>query len=263
MNRTYSINPGRLLLLIRNTVLVNRNLILVLSAVFSALIILIAIKDTFIGNATNLYTSMYYVLLYIAGFSATWGFAKELHDKRKGTTWLLLPATTMEKFIALLLLTTFVLICGAAVYMAVLSLALEAGIGMVTTNVHKVFNPFNSSFYYGVTVYISIQAPFFAGALYFRKHAISFTILSLFVYWIILVVFASFAGKLLLHEYITPLANISGPMGGTAKLYLMTVIGNLSPFSDIWKPVLSITLRYVFPIVCWIIAFFSLKEMEL
>ena len=263
MDRTYSINPRRLLLLIRSTVLVNRNLILVLSAVFSALIILIAIKDTFIGNATNLYTSMYYVLLYIAGFSATWGFAKELHDKRKGTAWLLLPTSTMEKFIALLLLTTFILICGAALYMAVLSLALEAGIGIFTSNVHRVFNPFNTSFYYGISVYISVQAPFFVGAMYFRKHAISFTFLSLFIYWFILVVFASFAVKLFLHEYIAPLTSISDPMGSTAKLYLMTVIGKFRQFSDIWRPVMSITLRYVLPLVCWITAFFSLKEMEL
>ena len=86
MNSTYRVNPRRLLLLIRSSIFISRNLILVLAAVFSAFLILIAVKDTFTGSSTDLYRNMYSILLFVSGFVVTLGIARELQDKRKGGT---------------------------------------------------------------------------------------------------------------------------------------------------------------------------------
>jgi hypothetical protein len=262
MKSTYSINPRRLLLLIRSSFFINRSLILILTAVFSALITLIAVKDTFTGEYTDLYQSMYYLLLLVSGLAVTWGIARELKDSRKGGTWLLLPASTMEKFLSLLLLSTLLLICAAAVYMTVLSFLVESGIGIFTSSYHKIFNPFGSGIDNRILIYISIQAPFLVGAIYFRKHPISFTFLSLFIYMVLLIIFASVTGKTLLKEHLAPLANFPATMDSTGKLYLMSLFEKFREFSVIWKPVVAIFMSYVFPPVCWITAFFSLKEME-
>ena len=262
MNSIHSINPGRLLLLIRSSVFINRSLILILTAVFSALIILIAVKDTFIGESTDLYGKMYSLLLYVAGFAITWGIARELNDKRKGGIWLLLPASTMEKFLTLLLLPTFILICTAALYMAVLSFTVESGIGIFAGSYHGIFNPFEVEIYRRIMVYISVQAPFLVGAIYFKKNAISFTFLSLFIYSILLGIFTSITGKLLLGDHIAQLFGFFRTMDSTSKLYLMTIIDKWRQFGEIWKPITTFILLCVFPLVCWITAFFSLKEME-
>ena len=262
MNSTYRVNPRRLLLLIRSSIFISRNLILVLAAVFSAFLILIAVKDTFTGSSTDLYRNMYSILLFVSGFVVTLGIARELQDKRKGGTWLLLPASTMEKFLSLLLLPTLILICGAAVYMTAMSFVIESGISIFTSSCHKIFNPFGSDIYIRTVIYIVVQSPFLLGALYFKKHAISFTFLSLFIYWVILSVFTSFAGKMLLNAHFAPLTQISGPMASASKLYFMTIAEQFRQFWGIWKPVVRIILEYALPLVCWITAFFSLKEME-
>ena len=95
MNSAYSINPGRLLLLIRIYIVTNFNLILVLTAVFSALIIIDAVLGLLLGAPSDLYRKNYFLLLFISGFVITRRIGIDLHDIRKGSTWLLLPASTM------------------------------------------------------------------------------------------------------------------------------------------------------------------------
>ena len=262
MNSTYSINPRRLFLLIRSSVFINRNLILILTAVFSALIILIAVKDTVTGEYTDLYQNMFSLLLLVSGLAITCGIARELKDTRRSGTWLLLPASALEKFLSLLLLPTLLLIFAAAVYMTALSFLVESGTGIFTTSYHNIFNPFDSGIYTRIVVYIAIQAPFLFGAIYFRRHAISFTFLSLFIYMVLLLIFASVTGRIMLKEHLSPLTNFSAAMDSTGKMYLMTLFEKLRQFGEIWKPVVAIIMSYVFPPICWITAFFSLKEME-
>jgi hypothetical protein len=262
MNSTYSINPRRLLLLIRSSIFINRNLILILTAVFSAMIILIAVKDTFTREYTNLYQNMYLLLLFVSGFSVTWGISGELKDKRKSGSWLLLPASMLEKFLSILLLPTLFIICGTAVYMTVLSLLVEAGLGLIAGSYHKIFNPFNNGMLSTIIVYIAIQSSFFFGALYFKKNKFSFTFLSLFIYSVILVIFTLVAGKLVLNEHIAPLADMTGGLNNTNKMFFMTLAETLRKFGSIWGPVMVVLASYVYPLVYWIAAFFSLKEME-
>ena len=262
MNSTYSVNPGRLLLLIRSYIYVNRTLILVLAAVFLALTILNAIGDTFTQKTPDLYDRIFFLLLFVSGFLITRRIGKELHDSRKGPAWLLLPASTMEKFLTLLLLPTLILICGAAIYMAIMSIFVEQGIGLFISSFHDMFNPFNTHFWIGLNIYITIQAPFLLGVIYFKKHGLSFTFLSLFIYSVILVIFTSITGRLLLSEHIAPIINLTSIMDSSIKMQLMILFEKLRHFGVIWKPVFTVIFSCLLPLVCWITAFISLKEME-
>lgn len=262
MNNRYSVNPGRLLLLIRSHIAINRTLIVILAAVFLALTILYAIADAFVANSPNLYDKMYSFILYVSGFLITMRIGKELHDSRKGPAWVLLPASTMEKFLTLLLLPTLILICGAALYMAIMSIVVEQGVGLFISSFHSMFNPFNTDFWSGLNTYITMQAPFLLGVIYFKKHGMSFTFLSIFFYIVLLWLFASLTGNMLFSEYNVQFDDVSKGLSGSDKMYLMTYFENIRKFKVIWGPAVTTLLFYVFPLVCWITAFFSLKEME-
>ncbi len=263
MNSTCSINPKRLMLLIRSYIFTNINLILVLTAVFSALIIIDAVVDSFMENNSSLYQANYFLLLFVSGFVITRQIGIELHDIRKGSTWLLLPASTLEKFLTLLLLPTLILICAAAVYMTIVSIVIEQGIGFFISTNHKLFNPFNPAFLKGLNIYIIIQAPFLLGVIYFRKRGMSYTFLSFFIYCVILLIFTFVAGRFLIGEYLAPLKDMSNSMGIEVKLYVMNMIEKYLQVNSTWEPVISSFFSYVFAPVCWITAFFTLKETEL
>ena len=263
MNSVYSINPKRLLLLIRSYLITNLNLILILAAVFLAITTLRAILDAFTENSPDLYNKIYFLMLYVSGFFITRRIGKELHDRRKGSNWILLPASTLEKFSTLLLLPTLILICGAALYMSILSVAVEQLMGIFISTSHEMLNPFATEFLKGLNIYISLQAAFLLGAIYFKKHGMSFTFLSFFAYFVILGVFSLVAVDLILGDYIEPMKNIPAFMDSTDKLYAMTLINKYLEVYNTWEPVISYFFSYVFPVICWITAFFSLKEMEL
>lgn len=262
MNSAYSINPRRFLLLIRSYLKTNLNLILILTAVFSGLIILNAVWDTFFINTPGLYRNMYFLLLYVSAFFITMRIGKDLHDIRKGSTWLLLPASAIEKFLTLLLLPTLILICGAAIYMAIMSFVVEQGIGLFISTYHEIFNPFDTDFFKGLNIFLVMQAPFLLGAIYFRKHGMSFTFLSIFIYTVILSVFLYFSIKYFLGDYLESANSFYNSMGTANRMYSMTMAEKYMQFNSTWKPLISNFFLYVFPPVCWVTAFFSLKEME-
>ena len=268
MKNTYGIHMGRLLLLMRNSIIINRNLILLLAAVFSALIILGRIVNALSGEAPFSYNNMFFLLLYISGFALTMSISRDLHDKRKSNTWLLLPASILEKFVTLLFLPTLLLATGIIIYMTIVSYLIEFGLAaFISTDING-FNPFSMDLFKGIGIYVAFQAPFLAGAIYFRKHAMSYTFLILFLWGTLFWVFIFVTGMYLLAEYIPPLfpgfSNAGGfiTWDGIDKLYAMTLWGKLRGAMGFWKPITTIYYWFISPLLWWLIAFFSLKEME-
>jgi len=269
MKSAYRIDMRRLLLLVRNSLIINRKLILITAAVFSALIIIGRVTNALSGDAPYLYNKLFFLLLYISGFALTNRITRELHDKRKANTWLLLPASTLEKFLTLLFLPTILLAGGLIIYMSIVSLVIEFCIGAFITADTNFFNPFSIEILKGIATYIAIQAPFLLGAIYLKKHAMSYTFLFLFLYSAIFWTFTFLSGMYFLGEYIKPLlpgfSYIDGvvELGQVDTLYAMTVINKLRPVSEIWKLIATTFYWFVAPLLWWASAFFSLKEMEL
>ncbi len=267
MKDTYSINIRRLLLLFRNCFIYDKGL-LIAAAVFSAILILSRIANAFSEDAYFSYGPMFFLFLYISGFILTIGFNIELHDKRKPHAWLLFPASTLEKFITLLLLPTIFLSIGLAIYMTVMSHLIEFGVALFFDTEINGFNPFSIIFLKQIVVYFAIQAPFLMGAIYFKKHAMSYTFLILFIWGAMFWIFSFLLGMFFLGDHLTPLLPGFGFIDGVVELrdidtlYAMTLLEKLKYAMDFWKPLATIYYWVLSPILWWAIAFFSLKEME-
>ena len=167
MKSAYQINLRRLLRLIRNLLLINRKSILIITAVITVLLILSAIISAFSGNAPDLYY-LYFLLLYLVGFGLTSRISRELHDMRNTSTWLFVPESTLEKFLAMLSLPTLLLSGGLIIDMTIVPFAIGFGIGAFITTGNNFFNPFSIGILKGIGAYIAVQAPFLLGAVYLK-----------------------------------------------------------------------------------------------
>ncbi|MFC1838482.1 hypothetical protein ACFL1N_02800 [Thermodesulfobacteriota bacterium] len=268
MKSAYSINMNRLLLLIRNSILINRNLIITIAAVILTLLILDALKNRILGTSTDLY----FLVLYIAGFVLTMKISRELHDTRKANTWLLLPATNLEKYIALLLLPTLLLACGLIIYITVASYLIEFCISLFITSGSSHFNPLSREILKGTANYFVILSPYFLGAVYFRKNPISYTFLCLFSYFAIFLTFTLFTGNYFLNDYIGEHMKLVLPgfisTGGTVEfgevdtVYAMAVFEIFKSFGETWGPFIKAFFGYAAPVLFLVSGFFSFKELE-
>lgn len=268
MKSTYSINIRRLLLLFRNEIIASPRIFLITAAVFSAILILSRIANAFSEDVQYSYVFMFILFLYISGFVMTKGIHVMLHDKRNAYSFLLLPASPLEKFITLLFVPTLLLTAGLIIYMTIASLILEFVVAAFFSTDINAFNPFSINMLKQIGIYIAVQAPFLTGAIYFKKHAMSGTFLFLFLWGALFWIFSFILGQLFLGEYITPILPGFGffdsavELGKIDALYAMTLLEKLKYAMDFWKPLATIYYWFLSPLLWWAIAFFSLKEME-
>ena len=130
----------------------------------------------------------------------------KITEKRYGSDYLMLPASTLEKYVAMIL--NCGLIAPLAFLVGYLSVdALVAGLGIVSGG--SLFSLINSSVVMHNDTFISVDIwqlsiiylsvyllVFLLGAIYFKKHKVVMTILSLFA---LSVVFSAIASPIMMH----------------------------------------------------------------
>jgi hypothetical protein len=247
--------PARVYLLIRNTILLNRSSILFIAAALAGVCILFSFFDTYGNLNLQFHRNLYLFILFPGGLLLTGKTFKELHDPVKGYSWLLLPASILEKTLSRILLTTVIYIIGSMIFYLLLSIFSEGLNRIILHRSHPLFNPFDPVILYCALTYISIQSPFLIGAVYFKKHVLSKTILSLSCAFLI------FGVCILIAIWI-----IFGQQG--SGLDLQNIFHSrennfLSTFGPIFMNVAKILFWLVIPIISWIICFFRHKETEL
>ena len=129
---------------------------------------------------------LFNIFLFIGGsvFAST-AFG-DLYDKHKNLSWLMLPASTLEKFLAQLILSTVVYIgflllgffFASYAANALLQIALNYDIGW--------FHPFEPRVWLFISKFLFFHALFFLGAAYFKRYVFIKTIAFLFTLMIVI-----------------------------------------------------------------------------
>ena len=181
-----------------------------------------------------------------------------MHDPVRGLFWLLLPASILEKILARILLTTVVYVTATMLFYLVFSIVSEGINLLLFRRHHPLFFPFDPLVFWGVLSYMVIQAPFLVGAVYFRKHALSKTVLSLVGFSLLFAIGTLLAVRVIFDNQMVgldfealfakaqfsgawmQLENFGRAAAGTAKAIFWVIV----------------------PIVCWTICYFRLKETE-
>ena len=229
---------------------------LTLGGVIALLTLLSGLK----GGEQEIHGGLYRGLLFIGGFLTASGAFKEMHTGSMVHDWLMLPASSEEKFLSRLLLSTFgywifisiVYISGVLFGDLLLLLLARGG--------NALFNPlgarFLGGFFHYLPHYLILQSIFIAGGAVFRKHQFLKTILFLSLAGILVGIFTVLSARMVFGEvfsgnfsfdFDSRFANGFSALRGVGEFFFITLrilyFGFLAPF-------------------CWLVAYLRVREAE-
>lgn len=275
MNQTFSFQ--RFSLLVAKTWSENKKRFLLSILAYISLVFVwfafIMLTDELNPLAKGLQEVTFFFSLFLVGpFFASQGFS-ELASKTKGTSYLMVPASTLEKLLCgilygiVLFFIVFVLAFYVADFLAVLIAntfhpsynETTAGGGPFRAEVINVFRsrnfPSNESLsYYFILVFVALQSAALLGSVYFVKFsyiktAISLTLVVLLSAFVVFKIMSSFFPK---------------GVFGLVEYKFFDNDGNVTMVElPRWaKQIIEYLTFYGFTIIFWITTYFRLKEKE-
>jgi len=255
MQAEKSFQAQRVYLLIRNTLILKRSSILVVLAALAGVLSLLSFFDAYGNLSRQFHRNVYLIVFFPGGLLLTSRTFKALHDSVEGYAWLLLPASNLEKTLSRILLTTLIYSVGSLMAYLLFSLVSEGLNLAFLGRRHLFFNPIDSVILYCALTYITIQAPFLVGAVYFQKHALSKTILALSGSFLILGICILSAIWIIFGDQASGLE--------VRNLFYNWETSDLTPFGQSVMNIGKVFFWVVVPAVAWTICFFRHKETEL
>ncbi len=199
-------------------------------------------------------------LIFVVGIIATASAFRESHKKLKNHEWLMLPASTLEKFVSRLLMHTVVFLLLTLVLYFLFSLLSLLVVRVILGEPFPMFNPFDTFIWKVMGHYIIIQSVFVLGAAWFKSHNLIKTVLAIAVISISISILGSLVGWLVFNDYFWILMrghfdfNIT-MADGFDSARLESLIGSLALFSKI------LYFGLLAP-VCWFGSWLKLRELE-
>lgn len=203
--------------------------------------------------AGSSYNELFSLFLFIGGglYTSTL-FQKDMFSKDGNHGWLMLPASTAEKFFAKGLLSVaypFALI----IFFALTSLFTEGLLTLTAGTPFLPFSPFVSGIWQLVAHALVIQSIFLLGAVFFRKAHFSKTVLSLCIVFIVLGIIATLSMLLLFRSVIG--GGVMYGFRGEEDILLTPAFSLLKAFG---------TALYwaILPLFCWITSYIRVEEVQ-
>ena len=217
------------------------------------LIIIFLILTVFFGlTGSNqiVMNGWFFPILLFSGIFVAKKVFKELNDKDKCISWMMIPGSSLEKFLSRLL---YVLVIYFILFSFVYSLGVNAGRILTSTLFNynfRLFLPFNNyDIAFGYGTYITITSVFFTGGLYFKKSPVVKTIFFILIVALIVAIILIITGIILFtngfEQIIQSLPEILRYWGNSISLYFRLIV------------------FCIIPVFCWIISYLRMKEKEI
>jgi hypothetical protein len=240
--------PRRLGLLLRNDIIGGYRTFSIESGALAALFVWVSMMNTYFSDRPfeNQFMWFAIVLLVWGPIVASRSF-RELHDRTKNESFLLLPASALEKTLARLLLVTL----GFFVYLLVLTTAvslLSEGLNLLAFGErNELFRPFDRQILLLVGHFVVAQSVFFLGAAWFRRAHFWKTVLS------IVVICFAFGG----------LGALIGFLGMTFdERELYGAYTGRMRLVDFGADAVKLAYYFVLPVFCWFVAWLRVRETQ-
>jgi len=246
------------LLVKKDTLQDDKNHLIRIAALVTVSLVIFMIS-TATGGINEAYEGLFLPLLWLGGFIFTSASFRDAHSTESIHTWLMTPASQLEKFILKLMMTTVVYVLVLIVGVFLGSLLNSLVYALFFSARPPLFNPFQGWVGYNILHYVIIQSLFFLGAVWFRKHNFLKTILALNVIQISLALIIGGIGAL---SFLGPLREAQQ---GNAFFFmeagkiLMNFFASISPrlFT-----VLKIVYFALFAPFFWFMSWLRMKEIE-
>jgi hypothetical protein len=263
MNSIKEFNLRRFSLLIRNDLFLNRIYFLISAGVATGILLFFSLMVIF--NQPQFYQAQlltsYRLILILGGIIITGKIFKGLHNDVKGSTWLTLPASTLEKFVSRLILLTIMFPLALMALIFIVSLFFEGFNVALTGSSHGIFNPFQKEVFERTIVYIELQSPFLLGVTYFKKNTLPQTFLTIIGYLILLALIAQVPYMVIYSQYPEGFWGYFVPYGTIQ--WIKWVLANKSSMAYEMAFWAGNIISWCIAPVFWVTAYFRLKEKEI
>jgi hypothetical protein len=257
MNKSILFNPLRFYLMVRNTIWLKRWKILLISATVGTLVVLICGIAASQRTGMILHKVLYPFFLFGSGFIVTARAFQELDDAKAAGTWLMIPASTFEKFTSRLFLTSVGYVAGSMLVYFMVTVISKGLNQMIFEFSQPLFNPLDPWVRYNAALYLVLQSMFLVGAIYFRRFAYVKTILFLSLLSLVFLIGFFVMSKWILGDNIRAL--LSGEYLISWELLSMQWAGQIRDALLFW---MRIGFWGVLAPLCYVITYFRLKEIE-
>jgi ABC-type multidrug transport system fused ATPase/permease subunit len=188
----------------------------------------------------------------------------DLHKKGRNISWLMTPASQLEKYLYELLVSTVGVVVYVTAAYFILSLLTH---GITTLLFHRgigIFNPFTRPIGLGILLYLEFQAIFFFGSVFFKSGHFIKTVLWMAIIGIGVSIFAGLAFRIVYADWFVGIT--FRPRPELEHLFHGDAIGQA--FEEAFRPFLRVMevigriLLYLFPPFFWVAGYFRLVETE-
>lgn len=237
-------------------------LLMSIGAISAVILIIYAISITAMeSDGTPLivpwdgHVPMFIASLIILGILFTSNAYKDLLRTHKRYAYLTLPASNLEKFLSMWLLTTVGFTLVYIIYYYLLSSLLNSMGMLITGREFIFFDVTEMHVVKGIKVYLVVQSVFLLGAASFNSLPLLKTLLVLFLAGISYAILTSLSGAIIFADLFN---------GDQLKIGPESFSGNLRSFldGDNIERIFRTLFYYVLAPVCWIITYLKIKERE-
>ncbi len=200
------------------------------------------------------------ILIYVLGFILASMAFRDAHKKLLNHDWLMLPASTLEKFVEKLVLYSVVLPVVTIVFYTVFSLIGKLIIQVFMGEYFPLFNIANGAVWQMFGYYVIAVSIFILGAAWFKNNNFIKTIVALVVFSIILSIVSTLIVWLVFNDYFWPLVRGNFHMSYDFSQGFDTVA--FENFGWGLFRFLKFFCFWMLAPICWVGAWLKLREVE-
>jgi hypothetical protein len=255
-------SPQRLALCLKRDMKPNsRSSFIVLGAAVGFLLIISAL-DAAVGQAeAGFHQGIFYPVLIVGGFVFVSGLFKEVYRKETNMTYLMLPASALEKVLSRLLLATVGWVLFTILWYSLYAALSEALNALLFGRSHALLNPLSTDVWVAAAHYSVMQSLFLLGAIYFRKLHFFKTVLTLTAATIVLSLFGMLLVRLVFADYFSGTLLMDGGAGLSRIFEHLTF--TMTSLARKLAPVKNILYWVLFPLFCWTLVYIRFREVQI
>jgi hypothetical protein len=257
----------RLFLLLRRDLAHGYRAVLIAMAAVGGFLLVLSFLSMLGRSGQDFYTPFYIGLLFLGGFLFSSGAFKEMHQQGSGPFYLTLPGTTLEKLVSKLLVTSAGYAAAVLIFMTGASALSELVNRAVFAAGHAWFNPFSAANLMSAAWYLVLQSLFLLGSVWFRKVVFLKILLAENIVAVGLAIVAAVIIRLTFWGFFT---------GGHLRPEVIQIFskgfGNvvvnghsaeaLTHGTQVFFTIGRVLFWAAFAPVCWVAAYFRLRETE-
>ncbi|ORC35143.1 hypothetical protein B4O97_10455 [Marispirochaeta aestuarii] len=232
------------------------------SLVFSALAIagsvaVLLLLTGFRGGGTEYMNTLFLMFLFAGGALTAAGTFRNMHSRDTCHDWLMLPASTEEKFFSRLL-------AASAGWWLYINLVFFVGVlvgeilrFLVIGEFRAFFNPLSPVLLRAVHHYIILQSLFFAGGAWFRRHQFLKSVLFLSLLGISLGLFSLIAARIIFGSYFHEAFSFDMSIHVGDRFF-----GNTLETGELILRIVKTLYLWLTAPFCWLITYLRVREAE-